>query len=55
MTQPVSGNYLKEIMTDAHDRTLELAAGLDDEQVMGPKLPIVMNPTSRIIEQYKVF
>ena len=43
MTQVVSSNYLKEIMTDAHNRTLELVAGLDDEQVMGPKLPIV-NP-----------
>ena len=43
MTQAVSSNYLKEIMTDAHNRTLELVAGLDDEQVMGPKLPIV-NP-----------
>ena len=30
-------------MTDAHKRTLELAAGLDEEQLMGPKLPIV-NP-----------
>ena len=43
MTQAVSSSYLKEIMTDAHNRTLELVAGLDDEQVMGPKLPIV-NP-----------
>ena len=30
-------------MTDAHNRTLELAAGLDEEQLIGPKLPIV-NP-----------
>ena len=30
-------------MTDARRRTLELAAGLDEEQLMGPKLPIV-NP-----------
>ena len=36
-------HYLKEIMTDAHNRTLELVAGLDEEQVIGPKLPIV-NP-----------
>ncbi|MFT5350715.1 MAG: iron(II)-dependent oxidoreductase [Planctomycetota bacterium] len=43
MTQAVSSKYLKEIMTDAHIRTLELVAGLDDEQVMGPELPIV-NP-----------
>lgn len=41
--QQVSGNYLKEIMTDAHNRTLELVAGLDEEQLTGPKLPIV-NP-----------
>ena len=43
MMQQVSSNYLKEIMTDAHNRTLELVAGLDEEQVIGPKLPIV-NP-----------
>ena len=30
-------------MADAHKRTLELGAGLDEEQLMGPKLPIV-NP-----------
>ena len=41
--QQVSSNYLKEIMTDAHNRTLELVAGLDEEQLIGPKLPIV-NP-----------
>ena len=41
--QPLSSNYLKEIMTDAHKRTLELATGLDEQQLMGPKLPIV-NP-----------
>ena len=43
MTQPVSADYLKTIMRDARGRTLELVAGLDDDQVMGPKLPIV-NP-----------
>ena len=43
MMQQVSSHYLQEIMTDAHNRTLELVAGLDAEQVLGPKLPIV-NP-----------
>jgi len=43
MTQPVEADYLKSIMTNAHERTMELVAGLDDEQMMGPKLPIV-NP-----------
>ena len=43
MTEPVSAEYLKTIMRDARARTLELVAGLDDEQVMGPKLQIV-NP-----------
>ena len=43
MTEPVSADYLKTIMRDARARTLELVAGLDDDQVMGPKLKIV-NP-----------
>lgn len=43
MTQALNSQYLKEIMSDTHQRTLELVAGLDDEQLMGPKLPIV-NP-----------
>lgn len=43
MTNPVSGAYLKAIMRDAHQRTLELLDGLDAEQLIGPKLPIV-NP-----------
>ena len=30
-------------MTDAHKRTLELVTGLDEQQLIGPKLPIV-NP-----------
>ena len=30
-------------MTNAHYRTLELVAGLDEDQLMGPKLGIV-NP-----------
>ena len=41
--QILGANYLKEIMADAHARTLELVAGLDEEQLIGPKLPIV-NP-----------
>ena len=43
MTQAVHSTYLKEIMSDAHTRTLELVSGLDDQQLMGPELPIV-NP-----------
>ena len=43
MTEPVSANHLRTIMRDARARTLELVAGLDDDQVMGPKLAIV-NP-----------
>ena len=39
----VHSSYLKEIMTDAHNRTLELVTDLDEEQLIGPKLPIV-NP-----------
>jgi len=41
--QAVSSDYLKEIMQDAHTRTMELLAGLDEEQLIGPKLSIV-NP-----------
>lgn len=43
MTQIVSTNYLTEIMEDAHSRTVELLDGLDSDQMMGPRLPIV-NP-----------
>ncbi len=43
MTQPVSTDYLHEIMTDAHARTMALVEGLDEEQLMGPRFPIV-NP-----------
>lgn len=43
MTQPVATIYLEEIMKDAHARTLELVAGLDEDQLMGPRLKIV-NP-----------
>ncbi len=43
MTQPVSSEYLKDIMSEAHGRTLDLVAGLDEDQLMGPRLPIV-NP-----------
>ncbi len=43
MTTPVSTAYLIENMQDARDRTLELVRDLDDEQLMGPKLPTV-NP-----------
>ena len=43
MTEIVANNYLAEILADTHTRTLELLAGLDQEQLLGPKLPIV-NP-----------
>ena len=43
MTAIVSTNYLSELLEDAHSRTLELLEGLDNEQLMGPKLPTV-NP-----------
>ena len=43
MTAIVSTSYLSELIEDAHSRTLELLEGLDDEQLMGPKLPTV-NP-----------
>lgn len=43
MTAPVSTAYLIESLQDARNRTLELVQDLDDEQLMGPRLPIV-NP-----------
>ena len=43
MTAPVSTAHLIENMQDARNRTLELVRDLDDEQLMGPKLPFV-NP-----------
>ncbi len=43
MAQVVSNAYLVEILKDARERTLELVAGLDGDQLMGPKLDIV-NP-----------
>lgn len=43
MTQPVSTAHLIEILRDARARTLQLLAGLDGEQLIGPKLAIV-NP-----------
>ncbi len=43
MTQPVSTDYLKQIVRDANARTMELVRGLDAEQLIGPKLDIV-NP-----------
>jgi len=43
MTTPVSTAYLIDTMKDARSRTLELVGDLTDEQLMGPKLPIV-NP-----------
>lgn len=43
MSQVVSSEYLIEILKDARRRTLELVAGLDSDQLIGPKLDIV-NP-----------
>jgi iron(II)-dependent oxidoreductase len=43
MTAPVSTAHLIENMQDARNRTLELIRDLDDDQLMGPKLPTV-NP-----------
>ncbi|MCH7956163.1 MAG: ergothioneine biosynthesis protein EgtB [Proteobacteria bacterium] len=43
MTEPVPSAHLAQIMCDARARTLELVRGLDDQQLIGPKLEIV-NP-----------
>ena len=43
MTALVSTEHLQGIMRDSRARTLELLDGLNDEQLMGPRLPIV-NP-----------
>lgn len=43
MTKIVSNKYLTELLEDAHSRTLELLDGLDDEKLIGPRLPMV-NP-----------
>ena len=41
--QPVPTDYLVSIVRDTDTRTMALIAGLDDDQLMGPKLRIV-NP-----------
>ena len=43
MTAQVTTDHLIEIMHSARQRTLELIEGLSDEQLVGPKLPI-LNP-----------
>ena len=43
MTRRVSADHLAAIMEDAHRRSLALVGGLDEKQLMGPRLPIV-NP-----------
>ena len=43
MTQRVPADHLAAIMEDAHRRSLALTRGLDEDQWMGPRLPIV-NP-----------
>ena len=40
---PVPVSHLRDIIIDAHDRSLELISGLSDDQLMGPRLGIV-NP-----------
>ena len=43
MTQRVPTDHLAAIVDDAHRRSLALIAGLDEDQLMGPRMPIV-NP-----------
>ena len=43
MTTQVSSEHLSQIMCSARQRTLELLDGLSDEQLVGPKSPI-LNP-----------
>lgn len=43
MTVIVSNQYLIDTLADAGNRSLELLGGLDDEQIIGPRLGIV-NP-----------
>ena len=44
MTAQVTAEHLSATLQSAHQRTLELLDGLTDEQLIGPRLPIV-NPT----------
>lgn len=44
MTQRVSADHLAAIMDDAHRRTLALTVDLDEDQWIGPCLPIVNPP-----------
>ena len=43
MTAQVSTAYILAILNSARQRTLELLEGLSNQQLVGPKLPIV-NP-----------
>ena len=43
MTQRVPTDHLAAIMEEAHRRSIALTVGLDEDQLMGPQLPIV-NP-----------
>jgi len=43
MTAQVSTDHLIAMLQSARQRTLELLDGLSDEQLVGPRLPIV-NP-----------
>ena len=43
MTALVTKDYLVDILEDAHSRTIELLDGLNQDQMMGPRLPVV-NP-----------
>ncbi len=48
MTRPVSTAHLDALMRAAHARTLALVQGLDGDQLIGPKLPIVNPPVWEI-------
>ena len=43
MTALVTKDYLVDILEDAHSRTVELLDDLNQDQMMGPRLPVV-NP-----------
>ena len=49
MTQRVSASYLIATLQDARARTLELVNDLDQEQLMGSKLPGVNPPVGKLV------
>jgi iron(II)-dependent oxidoreductase len=44
MTQPIATSRLVEMLKDSRERTLQLVADLDSEQLIGPRLDIVNPP-----------